>query len=190
MRAFIRPTSLLTAFLFLLGTRDATAQHLGVTAGVGFGSIANARDVDFDQATGFQAGIFAQVAAGPLGIRPSVLYVRAGDAVRLAAPDDPVTVEFVSVPVDFQLRIPLGVGAIYAGGGPDVRFLIQDGRPVFEARSVNVAATGVVGIEIASLFVEGRYAHDVTGYAQRVGAVESDTDYQLNAIMIRAGFSF
>ncbi len=190
MKNLFRLPFAITLTILLLLSSGAEAQSFGITAGVGFGSIGDVRNVDLDQTTGFQAGLFAQLNAGPIGVRPAVLFVRAGDAVLLSAPDDPVTVEFVSVPVDLQLRIPLGIGAVYAGGGPDLRFPIQDGRPVFETRSVNLAASGVVGIQLASLFIEGRYALDVTGYAQEVGTAGSETDYRLNAIMVRAGVSF
>ena len=185
----------LSLLLVALAAAPASAQRLGVTAGAGFGSLTDARAADLSTSTGYHVGVFGGASAGAVGVRAAVLYLHAGDAVESCPPDlfctqdlkREVAVDLVSVPVDLQLRFPLAVAAVYVGAGPDLRFPLNSGRPVFDTRSVNVAATGVAGAELSNVFLELRYAADVTGYAEDVGAVTSDTDYKLNTFMVRVG---
>ena len=179
-----------------LAAAPAAAQRFGVTAGANFGSFSDARAVDFSTSTGYHVGVFGGVAVGATGLRVSAVYLRAGDATNAPCPEDAfcpavvgdeTPVDLVSVPVDLQLRFPLAVAAVYVGAGPDLRFPLRDGRPVFDTASVNVAATGLVGAEFSNVFLELRYATDVSGYARDLGAVDSDPDYRLNTFMVRAG---
>lgn len=178
----------------LLLAAPASAQRFGLAAGANFGSLSDAQAADLSTSTGYHVGAFAGLAVGTVGVRGSVLYLHAGDAT-FVCPDgqactdqlEEVAVDVISVPVDLQLRLPLAVAAVYLGAGPDLRFPINDGQPVFDTRSVNVAATGLIGAEFSNVFVELRYAHDVTGYANQINAVDSDPDYKLNTVMLRAG---
>jgi len=183
--------------LFASSTAPAWAQF-GVTGGANFSDLGDARAVDFDQSTGWHVGIYGQAKLAVLGLRVSVLYMDAGDAVlcndifddcALSSIVRTAPVDLVSVPLDLQLRLPLGVGALYVAGGPDFRFPIEDGRPVFYTRQVNVAATGAVGAELANVFLELRYVRDVTSYAQDFG-VDTVIEYELNTVMLRAGIGF
>ncbi|GAB5533803.1 MAG: hypothetical protein Rubg2KO_00520 [Rubricoccaceae bacterium] len=186
-------------FLLLALVASSTAPawaQLGVTGGANFSDLGDARAADFDQSTGWHVGIYGQAKVAILGVRASVLYMDAGDAQLICNDifDDcglssvvaTAPIDLVSVPVDLQLRLPLGVGALYVAGGPDFRFPIEDGRPVFDARQVNVAASGAAGVELANVFLELRYARDVTSYARDLGA-DTVTDYELNTVMLRAG---
>ncbi|MEO0556570.1 MAG: hypothetical protein AAF170_00160 [Bacteroidota bacterium] len=183
--------------LALLASATAPAQaQFGITGGANFSDLGDARAADFNQSTGWHVGIYGQAKLAVVGVRASVLYMDAGNAQLLCTnlfdecglasivPTAPV--DLVSVPLDLQLRLPLGVGALYVAGGPDFRFPIEDGRPVFDARQVNVAASGAAGVELANVFLELRYARDVTSYAQDLGA-DTVTDYELNTVMLRAG---
>lgn len=177
-----------------LAAAPASAQRFGVTGGANFGSFSDARRADFSTSTGYHVGAFAGAAVGPFGVRGSVLYLHAGDATAVCPPGQfctqqlqEVPVDVISVPIDLQLRLPLAVAAVYIGAGPDLRFPLNDGRPVFTTNNVNVAATGLVGAEFSNVFLELRYAYDVTGYANDLGAIESAPDYKLNTVMIRAG---
>ena len=185
----------LSVLVLVLAAAPASAQRLGVTAGANFGSFADAQSADLSTSTGYHVGAFAGAAAGSVGVRAAVLYLHAGDATFVcpegqfctleARPE--VAVDLVSVPVDLQLRFPLAVAAVYVGAGPDLRFPLNSGRPVFDTRSVNVAATGLVGAEFSNVFLELRYAADVTGYAEGLGVVAGDTDYKLNTFVVRVG---
>ena len=183
--------------LALLASAAAPAQaQLGVTGGANFSDLSDARAVDFDQSTGWHVGIYGQAKLAVLGVRASILYMDAGEAQRIcndilrdcavSSTLGTAPVDLVSVPLDLQLRLPLGVGALYVAGGPDFRFPIEDGRPVFDARQVNVAASGAAGVELTNVFLELRYARDVTSYAQDLGA-DTVSDYELNTVMLRAG---
>ena len=184
----------LPLLVLALAAAPASAQRVGVTAGANFGSLTDAQAVDLSTSTGYHVGAFGGVAAGAVGVRAAVLYLHAGDATFVCTGDrfctqqlQEVAVNVVSVPVDLQLRFPLAVAAVYVGAGPDLRFPLNDGRPVFDARSVNVAATGLVGAEVSNAFLELRYARDVTGYAESLSLVDSDTDYKLHTFMVRLG---
>ena len=128
-----------------------------------------------------------------MGVRGSVVYLHAGDAtyrcgfIDCAVPETEVAVDLISVPVDLQFRLPLTVAAVYLGAGPDLRFPINDGRPVFDTNDVNVAVTGLVGAELSNVFLELRYARDVSGYARDLGAIDSAPDYKLHTFMVRVG---
>ena len=192
MTAFLR----LSLLLALLASATAPAQaQFGVTGGANFSNLGDARVADFDQSTGWHVGVFGQAKMAVLGLRASVLYMDAGDAELLcndiradcSLPQAPV--DLVSVPLDLQLRFPLGLAALYVAGGPDFRFPIEDGQPVFNAQQVNVAASGAVGAEVLNVFLEMRYVRDVTSYAQDIGA-DTETDYELNTVMLRAGIGF
>lgn len=174
--------------------------QIGVAAGANFSSLGDARAADLDQSTGWHVGVFAQARLATVGLRASVLYMDAGNARSVCPPTSGDTfctdiyvgapVNLISVPVDVQLRLPLAVAALYVAAGPDVRFPVRDGRPVFDARSVNLAASGAVGAELGRLFLELRYARDVTGYARSVADdpdFAAGTDYELDAFMLRAG---
>lgn len=196
MTAFLRLSLLLA--LLVSATAPAQAQF-GVTGGANFSDLGDARVADFDQSTGWHVGVFGQAKMAVLGLRASVLYMDAGDAELLcngSAIDcafdlsrQQTPVDLVSVPLDLQLRFPLGLAALYVAGGPDFRFPIEDGQPVFNAQQVNVAASGAVGAEVLNVFLEMRYVRDVTSYAQDIGA-DTETDYELNTVMLRAGIGF
>ena len=180
----------LSLLALLLAAAPASAQRVGVTAGAGFGSLTDAQSADLSTSTGYHVGAFGGVAFGSVGVRAGVLYLHAGDARAVCdfgICTEEVAVDLVSVPVDVQVRFPLAVAAVYVGAGPDLRFPLNDGRPVFSTRSVNLAATGLVGAEFSNVFLELRYAGDVTGYAEGLGVVSTDTDYKLNTFMVRVG---
>ncbi len=178
----------------LLAAAPASAQRLGVTGGANFGSLTDARAADLDSSTGYHVGAFAGLAVGTVRVRGSVLYLHAGDAT-FVCPDNVfcadvvqnVAVDVISVPIDLHLRLPLAVAAVYLGAGPDLRFPINDGRPVFDTNAVNVAASGIVGAEFSNVFLELRYARDVSGYAREIGAVDASPSYKLNTVMVRVG---
>ena len=183
--------------VFASATIPAQAQF-GVTGGANFSDLGDARTADLDQSTGWHVGIYGQAKLVALGVRASVLYMDAGEAQRICNDigdcslpfvDGTTPVDLVSVPLDLQLRLPLGLAALYVAGGPDFRFPIEDGRPVFDVEQVNVAASGAVGAEVSNVFLELRYARDVTSYAQDIGA-NTVTDYKLNTVMLRAGIGF
>ncbi len=179
----------------LCAAAPASAQRFGVTGGANFATFDDARAVDFQTSTGYHVGAFAGVSVGTFGVRGSVLYLHAGNASFAPCPDGQicvglrpeVAVDVVSVPIDLQLRVPLALAAVYVGAGPDLRFPLNDGDRVFDTNAVNVAATGLIGAEFSNVFLELRYAHDVTGYAREAGAIESAPDYKLNTFMVRAG---
>ncbi len=161
----------------------------GITGGVNFGSLSDVAGVNLENSTGFHAGIYADFGFGPLALRPSLMYLRAGDVQQAGGS---VTADFLSLPIDFKFQTPLPVLKAYAAIGPDFRFPIGDGGVLVDREAVNVAVDVALGASFnaplvgPSGFLEVRYALDVSGFAESLDASVSD-DYKLNLFMIRAG---
>lgn len=187
---------LLIAALAALTTASAQAQgiSLGVAGGANFGSVSDARTFDLENSTGYHVGIYADVSVLAAAVRTGVYYLRAGD-LETTSGAPVASADFVSVPVDFQLRTPTPAVQAYLLIGPEVRFAIdtQDDLPSIDRKSPNVAGNVGIGARFASPlggtsgFVELRYARDLTGFAEEAGLV-TDNEYKLDLFMLRAGF--
>jgi hypothetical protein len=105
-------------------TYDAGKTTFGVRAGVNFQNIngknANGNDLKNDIATGFHAGVNAEV---PLGtgfyLQPGVLYSQKGTEFDN---DNQVKLNYIEVPVNFVYKPILGTGRMLLGFGPYVGF--------------------------------------------------------------------
>lgn len=188
--SFVSPY--LGALLLFLHVAPAEAQvlpRLGVSGGVNFATLDDARTVNLEESVGYHAGAFVEVGAGMVGLRVSALYMKAGNVRREEGAADTSTVAFVTIPVDVHLRVPLGVGRLYLGGGPEARIPIGEALDGIERQPVNLAANAVAGIGLqGGLFVEGRYAVDVTGYASEDNLLGMEvSNYRLNTFMLRLG---
>lgn len=105
-------------------TYDAGRTTFGIRAGVNFQNIngknANGAKLENDIATGFHAGVNAEV---PLGtgfyLQPGVLYSQKGTEFEN---DNQVKLNYVEVPVNFVYKPILGTGRMILGFGPYVGF--------------------------------------------------------------------
>ena len=118
-------------------SRPAQAQiGFGLIGGANFSSLnsiqANGNLVSFDNASSFHAGVFLDIQLGPLGIRPSVLYLDAGSLFQGATflNQDDFKLSYISIPVD--LLFTMGVGPLkpYLFAGPEFRLLNSTTAPI------------------------------------------------------------
>jgi hypothetical protein len=166
----------------------------GVTGGLNFGSLSDAATVDLDQSTGYHVGVFGDVGFGPVGLRASILYVRAGSLSLPTAGSDNPTVSFVSIPIDLQYGLGLPLVNPYLLAGPEARLPVGDLADA-DARGVAVAINVGVGAEVSAfigpkVFAELRYAFDVTGFFDDGVAgipATSDESIQVNLFFFRVG---
>ncbi len=105
-------------------TYDAGRTTFGIRAGVNFQNIngknANDKNLENNIATGFHAGVNAEV---PLGtgfyLQPGVLYSQKGTELEN---DNQVKLNYIEVPVNFVYKPILGTGRMLLGFGPYVGF--------------------------------------------------------------------
>lgn len=105
-------------------TYDAGRTTFGVRAGVNFQNIngknQNGSKLENDIATGFHAGVNAEI---PLGtgfyLQPGVLYSQKGTEFDN---DNQVKLNYIEVPVNFVYKPILGTGRMLLGFGPYVGF--------------------------------------------------------------------
>lgn len=212
-------TFLLTLCAVMLGTgvtmvRDAHAQ-LGFAAGLNYD---NFSDVDyqngskgvFESASGYHVGIFYDLAAGPLAIRPGIFYRQINNAQIQQAQAGDVTVvqdfdlSMVEIPVDLRLRLPLPLITPYALAGPVFSFPksnSDDGGFDDNFKNLYVSASVGAGVEVSvpvigiKAFPEIRYAFGLSGLMNddvTIGGTTftAEDSQRLNSIMLRLGIVF
>ena len=209
----LRTFGLLAAVLAFLGAGRAEAQaSFGVGAGLNFSSL---NDVDFGSASttydrhqGYHIGIFVDLNAGPIAVRPGVYYVNAGplfeglDDVNTETIEDNFDLNFISVPVDLRLQLPLPFVKPYALLGPEFLFLTDtDAGGDLEGAMEDVTFAGNVGLGVVvdmplvgvKLYPEFRYGFSVSGLVpedtELLGAPASK-DQRVNMFLIRVGVGF
>ncbi len=133
MNPFIRLArgSLLALLIAILTTVPAHAQ-LGITAGLNFDSVDDIQTStdnlsgNFDNSTGFHIGAVYNIGAGPLDIRPGVIFRQVGeyDFEGTDLQDsESFDVSVIEVPLDFKLQVlPTPIVKPYVLGGPMLSF--------------------------------------------------------------------
>jgi hypothetical protein len=167
----------------------------GLTGGLNFGSLSDAATVDLDESTGYHIGVFSDFGFGPVGVRGSLMYVRAGNlGLPIVGGGGDAVVSFIALPVDLQYRAGTPLVNPYALFGPELRFPLGDLADA-DARSVAVALNLGVGASFGAfigptVFAELRYAFDVTGFFDDgVAGVPASVDdsVKLNIFYLRIG---
>jgi hypothetical protein len=150
----------------------------------------------FDARTGYHFGVFASIGAGPLAVRPAVLYLNAGSlfegAPFLTGSD--FSMSYLAAPIDIKVSpLPL----MYLFAGPEFQFLLSaDAQPDFEDDLKKVVAKGGagLGIQVSRFFVEGRYLFGLSGITSddyEVGGFTITGAEQVsNTVRVSAGISF
>jgi len=162
---------------------------LGIAGGVNFASLSDAGSFDLDNSTGYHIGLYADVGIPLVAFRTGVYYVSAGDipsAVSVGDPDE--SVNFVAVPVDFQIKTPTPLVQAYALVGPEFRFPV-DGLDTFDTNSMQLAGNVGLGVRGGvpligpSGFLELRYGRDFSG----IRDTDSEDDVKVNLVQLRVG---
>ena len=176
-------TLFLLALLALAPAAGAQIPSFGAAVGVNFASLGDAGAVDLDNATGFHAGVYADLGLGPLSVRPGIFYVRAGSVL---SSDE--NVDWIAIPVDVLLSTGAPLLEPYALIGPEARVPLGE---VFAdgTRSFALAANIGVGVEVGgfllpSAFAEIRYGLDLSGLRDDPDVDES---VKVNVVMLRVG---
>jgi hypothetical protein len=179
----MRSILILTGLLTLAPAVAAQIPSFGAAVGVNFASLGDAGTVDLDNATGFHAGVYADLGLGGVSVRPGLFYVRAG---RVLASDE--NVDWVAIPVDVRLSLGTPLVKPYALVGPEARVPLGE---VFAdgTRSFAVAANIGVGVEVGGFllpsgFAEIRYGLDLSGLRDDPDVDES---VKVNVVMLRIG---
>lgn len=195
--------------------REAHAQ-LGFAAGLNYDNFGDVNYEDgskgvFESANGYHVGIFYDLAAGPLAIRPGVFYrqinsaqveqAQVGDVVGVSQTFD---LSMVEIPVDLRLRLPLPLIAPYALAGPVFSFpnsSSDDSDFDDNFKNLYVSASVGAGVEVSvpvvgiKAFPEIRYAFGLSGLMEddvTIGGTTftAEDSQRLNSIMLRVGVVF
>lgn len=163
---------------------------LGVAGGVNFGSINDAVGAELNNSTGFHIGVYGDVSMSIVSFRGGLYYLQAGN-VETGDAQENVSADFITVPVDFHVQLPVPIVRPYALVGPELRFPIGEKGEFVDTESVNVAVNFGVGAKLGlpvgpSGFLELRYALDATGFAENT-VLETDNHYKVSMFMLRAG---
>jgi len=198
-----------------LATFFANAAPLAAQApSIGFklGSTWSKVDIDdpdaddgIDWMSSFGGGGFIRFGLGGLGLQVDVLAVTKGaEVVDAAEGDVNFKIDYVDVPV--QLAFSLGTSRFspYLLVGPSLGFEVGcelddettagdteidcDDAEFFDRKSVDLGATGAVGLQIpmgpGSLLVEGRYTHGLSNIAD-----EGNTEVKNRSFGVFGGYS-
>jgi hypothetical protein len=187
--------TLVVATMLVLAPR-AEAQLLpsfGIAGGLNFANVSDAVGGRVSEAVGYHIGGYGDFGFGPVGVRGSVLYVRAGDiAVPSLIPlfGANTAVEFIAVPVDLKFRAGFPLVNPYALVGPELRFPLGDLSDHPNARGTSWAANLGVGADIGAfigpqVFAELRYGLDLTGFLD-----DPNESVRVSVFYLRLGIGF
>ena len=190
--------------------KPAHAQ-LGVAIGLNFDSISDIdtgdREATFDNATGYHLGIFYDLSAGPLAIRPGLFYRQVQNVkVDILEAGSRITESFdlnlIEVPVDLRLRMALPLLKPYVLAGPVFGFSSTGDDDFKDAlQELTVAANIGIGVEVSLpgftpvLYPELRYSFGVSRFMKEELSIgdftfEADDAQRLNTFMLRLGIRF
>lgn len=212
-RYALKRLALLIAALALIAA-DADAQlRPGVFAGLNYTALGDAefgsRRAVYGSRSGFNVGVFVDMAAGPFAFRPGIGYVNTGPIFRGGlgdvAPDvdDTFELSYIFFPIDARLRLPVPFLVPYLHFGPELRFLSSTGEAdaSFRDNLRSFVAAGSIGAgaEVPlggiRLMPEVRFAFDVSGVTPDTWEIrgvmfQADKEPRSRAFVIRLGAAF
>ena len=184
----------------------------GAAVGLNFDSITDIdvgdREATFDQATGYHIGIFYDLEAGPIAIRPGLFYRQISDLkVDISGVDNALTpfsfdFSLIEVPVDVRARMVMPFVKPYLLIGPVFSFA-STGDEAFEDALEDLTIAGNIGLGVEvnlpgftpRLLPEIRYGFGISRFMKEdleiAGYTFQPEDAQrLNTIMLRLGIVF
>lgn len=182
--------------------------QVGIAAGLNFEELGDIKATDrratVDNSTGYHVGIFFDLGAGPVSLRPGVFYRDLGEiVVSDGAQTSSFNLSMVEVPVDLRLQVlPSPVVAPYLFAGPVVSFASSPDDNFNDAvRNLLLSANAGGGLNISlgsiTLSPEIRFGFSVSRWLEEgrtitVGGAEivSEEVSRENAVMLRLGVSF
>lgn len=171
----------------------ASAQTtLGIKGGLSYATLSN-KSPDFDNRTGFAAGVAIDMRSGLIGIQPEILYVQKGVTASGTPSGTSPKLDYVEVPV--LLKLTLGTPGlqpmVYAG--PSAGFRLSCKVLEVDCASGTVKSTdwGAVlggGVRIGGnkgLTLEGRYSWGL----KDIHDVSAGVDQKTRTFLALVGFS-
>lgn len=199
-------TALLTLVLaFALASAQSAQAQLGVGAGLNFNNLgdieATNTNATFENSTGYHIGVFYDLGAGPLSIRPGVFYHRVG-TYELPNQEN-FDLNAIEVPVDLRFSVlPTPIVKPYLLAGPVLTFPQSEDEFEDGVEDMSLTADIGAGLEFSlpgfglTLMPELRYSIGVTNYLQddfEVGDIDiqpEDDDQRLSKVMLRLNVMF
>ena len=183
----------------------AAHAQLGVAAGLNFDRLGDISTqsgaANFDNATGYHFGVFFDLGALPIAVRPGVFIRKAGDVDwNVTGVVQSFDLTLIEVPID--VRIPLLQAPLlkpYILGGPVVSFP-RSNRDEIQDSFEDFLLSGSIGVGVEvkvpaiglRLYPEVRYAFGVSRFMKdsfTIGGVSFDAEdsTRLSAVMVRLG---
>lgn len=200
-----------SALLFVLAISVQPAQaQLGVAAGLNFENTSDIKigssSQTVDNSTGYHFGVFFDMGAGPLAIRPGVFYRK---VENIKFPDftsggaqDAFDLSMIDVPIDLRLRVPAPLVAPYVLAGPVFSFASSDNDEFKESlRDLTMSANIGAGVELKvpmlglRVMPEIRYNIALSSYVEDFNFLGSEVNVaedgdKMNAVMLRLNVAF
>ncbi len=196
------------ALLLSLCLAPAAHAQLGAYVGANFNRLSdieiNEGDGVFDNRTGWHAEVFLDFDIGPVGVRPGLRYMDAGQLYDDLRHDDDsnfranVSVNMLEVPLNLRLNIGQAPAVNpYIIGGPVLRFpLTNDDELNDDLEAVGIAAGLGFGLDMnlggIRLYPEILYTFGISRFVDdeftiRGRTFSADEAQYLNAAMVRIG---
>ncbi|MEO5800977.1 MAG: porin family protein [Gemmatimonadales bacterium] len=171
----------------------ASAQTtFGIKGGLSFATLSN-KHPDWDNRTGFAAGVALDMRAGPIGIQPEVLYVQKGVKSDGSPDSDAPKLDYIEVPILLKVTIPIPAIQPFVYAGPSIGFRLtcKVGEIDCDSDAVKSTDFGAAlggGIRLGGnkgITLEGRYMWGLKDLNKLNSGVETKT----RTFLVMAGVS-
>ena len=121
--------------MFATPTESRAQLGVGFIGGANFSSLnairANGNLVSFENASAYHLGMFLDINIGPVGLRPSILYLNTGPLFKGATflRQDDFDLSYMSMPIDLIFYMGVGPVKPYLFAGPEFLFLGSNDAP-------------------------------------------------------------
>lgn len=182
--------------------------QVGIAAGLNFEKLGDIKATDrqatFDNSTGYHVGLFFDLGAGPVSLRPGIYYRDMGDVTLTdGLQSSTFDMSLIEVPFDIRVNvIPSPVVSPYLFGGPVVAFASSSDQDFNDAvRNLLLSANAGVGVNVSlgsvTLSPELRFGFTVNRWLEEdrmitVGSatIVADDIERQSAVMLRLGIAF
>ncbi len=192
----------------LVGSATEVRAQIGFAGGLNYAQFGDinfgSAEASVDNASGYHVGIFFDLAAGPVAIRPGLFFRNVKDiSYEIDAGSSGVNYDLnlIDVPVDLRLRLPAPLLSPYLLAGPVVTFASSSDED-FGDSIENLLFSGNIGAGLelhvpilgVTLFPEVRYAFGLSPLVKEfefLGASfqAEDGNQRMNSIMLRLGIA-
>ena len=183
---------------------DAAAQHFGVSFGLNYQQLSdvsfNNLNTRFQSKEGWHVGAWFEFSVGPVGIRPGIRYVEAGQLLEGLSDTFPATRDqfdfsLLEASLAFRYGIKAPVIGPYVIAGPVFRFPSFTDKVISnDLSALSIAAETGVGLQITlgglRLYPEIAYTFGLTNFVEDEIVIDFVTltpqgSQKLNTVMVR-----